>query len=164
MRHCWSNVVGFDGLTACWHGSYAPCRFEDKDVCHYYLAGMCPFEEFERTKHDVGPCPLAMGHDDDLRAEFEVRRSSVCSFPYGHAGLSCEQPSDEGCLQKLRPEEKDRLGFERELLKYIEKLMLELSTKVRRNEERLAKENVPVIAIDDQVCAFFDSSMSFPGV
>ena len=29
--------------------------------------------------------------------------------------------------------------------------MLELKTKVRRNEERLAKENVPVIAIDDQV-------------
>ncbi|CAL5218741.1 g457 [Coccomyxa viridis] len=97
-------------------------RLDDKDVCHYYLAGMCPFEEFERTKHDVGPCPLAAGHDDDLRAEFEA----------------------------LRPEEKDRLGFERELLKYIDKLMLELNTKVRRNEERLAKENVPVIGIDDQ--------------
>ena len=44
-------------------------------MCHYYLAGMCPFEEFERTKHDVGPCPLATGHDDDLRAEFEVSSS-----------------------------------------------------------------------------------------
>ena len=55
-------------------------------------------------------------------------------------------------MQALSPEDKERLGFERELLKYIEKLMLELKTKVRRNEERLAKENVPVIAIDDQVC------------
>ena len=54
-------------------------------------------------------------------------------------------------LQALSPEDKERLGFEPELLKYIEKLMLELKTKVRRNEERLAKENVPVIAIDDQV-------------
>ena len=45
-------------------------RFEDKDVCHYYLAGMCPYEEFERTKHDVGPCPLV--HDDELKADFAV--------------------------------------------------------------------------------------------
>ncbi len=36
--------------------------------------------------------------------------------------------------------------------------MLELNTKVRRNEERLAKENVPVISIDDQVCTFSGSS------
>ena len=47
-------------------------RFEDKDVCHYYLAGMCPYEEFERTKHDVGPCPLV--HDDELKADFAVGR------------------------------------------------------------------------------------------
>ncbi|CAK0773646.1 hypothetical protein CVIRNUC_004087 [Coccomyxa viridis] len=95
-------------------------RFEDKDVCHYYLAGMCPYEEFERTKHDVGPCPLV--HDDELKADFAA----------------------------LSPREKDRLGFERELLKYIDKLMLELKTKVRRNEERLTKENVPVTSIEDQ--------------
>ena len=29
--------------------------------------------------------------------------------------------------------------------------MLELKTKVRRNEERLTKENVPVTSIEDQV-------------
>lgn len=29
--------------------------------------------------------------------------------------------------------------------------MLELKTKVRRNEERLIKENVPVTSIEDQV-------------
>ena len=54
-------------------------------------------------------------------------------------------------LQALSPREKDLLGFERELLKYIDKLMLELKTKVRRNEERLTKENVPVVSIEDQV-------------
>ena len=56
-------------------------------------------------------------------------------------------------MQALSPEEKGRLGFERELLKYIDKLMLELKTKVRRNEDRLVKENVPVIEINDQVRA-----------
>lgn len=54
-------------------------------------------------------------------------------------------------LQALSPSEKDRLGFERELLRYIDKLMLELKTKVRRNEERLAKEFIPMVGIDDQV-------------
>ena len=65
------------------------------------------------------------------------------------------------CLQALSPEEKGRLGFERELLKYIDKLMLELKTKVRRNEDRLVKENVPVIEINDQVCAPSHSSGYF---
>ncbi len=50
-------------------------RFEDEGICHYYLVGMCPYEEFERTKHDVGPCPLI--HDDDLRDQFQVRSCSV---------------------------------------------------------------------------------------
>ncbi len=45
-------------------------RFEDEGICHYYLVGMCPYEEFERTKHDVGPCPFV--HDDDLRDQFQV--------------------------------------------------------------------------------------------
>ena len=123
---------------------------------------MCPFEEFERTKHDVGPCPLATGHDDDLRAEFEVSSATVlcalCWLCSSCLGLVFEWSSKEACLQVLRPEEKDRLGFELELLKYIDKLMLELNTKVRRNEERLAKENVPVIGIDDQVRASLNSS------
>jgi len=55
-------------------------------VCHYYLAGMCPYEEFERTKHDVGPCPLALGHDEALKAEFDVRRLSPLT---GHLCPSC---------------------------------------------------------------------------
>ena len=45
-------------------------QFTDKDICHFYLCGMCPHEEFERTKHDVGPCPLL--HDEDLRADWQV--------------------------------------------------------------------------------------------
>ena len=36
-----------------------------------FIVGMCPYEEFERTKHDVGPCPLI--HDEELQAEWKVR-------------------------------------------------------------------------------------------
>ena len=75
-----------------------------------------------------------------------------------------ESKSPALSLQALSPREKDRLGFERELLKYIDKLMLELKTKVRRNEERLTKENVPVTSIEDQVrsTALSMSLLRFP--
>lgn len=33
---------------------------------------MCPYYEFERTKHDFGPCPLI--HDDELKDEWKVSR------------------------------------------------------------------------------------------
>ena len=53
-------------------------QFTDKDICHFYLCGMCPYEEFERTKHDVGPCPLL--HDEDLRADWQVRLPTCASW------------------------------------------------------------------------------------
>lgn len=51
-------------------------KFSDADVCHFYVVGMCPYEEFERTKHDFGACPLI--HDDDLKAQWEVRIPEPC--------------------------------------------------------------------------------------
>jgi hypothetical protein len=40
-------------------------KFTDADVCKFYLCGFCPYEEFQRTKHDVGPCPMV--HDDHCK-------------------------------------------------------------------------------------------------
>ena len=45
-------------------------KLTDRDVCKMFIVGMCPYEEFERTKHDVGPCPLI--HDEELQAEWKV--------------------------------------------------------------------------------------------
>ncbi|KAK9916020.1 hypothetical protein WJX75_007379 [Coccomyxa subellipsoidea] len=95
-------------------------KFTDPDVCHFYIVGMCPYEEFERTKHDFGACPLI--HDDDLKAQWEA----------------------------LDDRSRERLGFEKELYKWIDKLMLELKAKIRRNEERLASEVAPPISLEDQ--------------
>ncbi|EIE25974.1 hypothetical protein COCSUDRAFT_46447 [Coccomyxa subellipsoidea C-169] len=81
---------------------------------------MCPYEEFERTKHDFGACPLI--HDDDLKAQWE----------------------------DLDDRSRERLGFEKELYKWIDKLMLELKAKIRRNEERVASEMAPPISLEDQ--------------
>ena len=50
-------------------------KLTDRDVCKMFIVGMCPYEEFERTKHDVGPCPLI--HDEELQAEWKVRQQKT---------------------------------------------------------------------------------------
>ena len=86
-------------------------------------AGFCPFTEFERTKHDFGACQNL--HDDSCKADWE----------------------------KLDDKEKDRLGYERELKRWIDKLMGDLRAKIARNEERLAQQE-NVVLPDDQVTLF----------
>ena len=56
-------------------------------------------------------------------------------------------------MQKLDDKSKERLGFERELYKYLDKLMLELASKIRRNTDRLAAEEAAPLPPADQVCA-----------
>lgn len=66
---------------------------------------MCPYEEFERTKHDVGPCPLA--HDDDLRDQFQVRSCSVTArlqLQQGYVMLRLKDecvPANNACTSLL---------------------------------------------------------------
>ena len=130
-------------------------KFTDPDICHYYLCGMCPFEEFERTKHDVGACPLL--HDEDLKADWEVRRRMQGSMHHSmhvHPLYSIISLSTFGFLQKLDDKSKERLGFERELYKYLDKLMLELASKIRRNTDRLAAEEAAPLPPADQACPY----------
>lgn len=54
-------------------------------------------------------------------------------------------------VQKLDDKSKERLGFERELYKYLDKLMLELASKIRRNTDRLAAEEAAPLPPGDQV-------------
>ena len=55
-------------------------------------------------------------------------------------------------MQALDDASKERLGFERELYKYLDKLMLELAAKIRRNSDRLAAEEAAPLPPADQVC------------
>lgn len=52
---------------------------------------------------------------------------------------------------KLDDREKDRLGYERELKRWLDKLMGDLRSKIQRNEERLAQQEAVVFLPDDQV-------------
>ncbi len=79
-------------------------------------------QEFERTKHDYGACPLI--HDDDAKARWDAL-------------------DDAG---------KERLGHEHTLMKWLDQLMADLSAKIKKNTERLkAEQESPVYLKDDQV-------------
>ena len=52
--------------------------------------------------------------------------------------------------QALDDKSKDRLGHERELFKYLDRLMTELRAKKRRNEDRLAADAAIPISAEDQ--------------
>ena len=84
------------------------------------LAGFCPFTEFERTKHDFGLCTNL--HDDNAKADWDA----------------------------MDDRERDRLGYERELKKWLDKLMVDLKQKISRNETRLAAQEDVVLLPEDQ--------------
>lgn len=44
-------------------------RWDDEDVCQYYVCGFCPHDLFFNTKFDLGPCPY--DHEDPLREQFQ---------------------------------------------------------------------------------------------
>merc|ERR1712200_245263 len=44
-------------------------RWDDPDVCKYYLCGFCPHELFTNTRADLGLCNKI--HDDALRKEYQ---------------------------------------------------------------------------------------------
>lgn len=71
---------------------------------------MCPYEEFRKTKNDLG---------------------------------SCSKEHDAQCLQewnRLSDREKDSYGYERDLLRWLDKLLVDLK---KRKEANLAKINAP---------------------
>lgn len=79
-------------------------------------------QEFERTKHDFGQCPLI--HDDDAKERWDAL--------------------DDGG--------KERLGHEHALMKWLDQLMADLRAKIKKNTERLrAEQESPVYLKDDQV-------------
>ena len=84
-------------------------------------AGFCPFTEFERTKHDFGLCQNL--HDETCKADWDA----------------------------MDERDRDRLSYERDLKKWLDKLMIDLKQKIARNEARLAAQEDVVLLPEDQV-------------
>uniref|UniRef100_A0ACD5YTK7 Uncharacterized protein n=1 Tax=Avena sativa TaxID=4498 RepID=A0ACD5YTK7_AVESA len=48
-------------------------KYDDRDVCRLFLAGLCPHDLFQLTKMDLGPCPKL--HSLQLRKEYEEAKA-----------------------------------------------------------------------------------------
>lgn len=48
-------------------------KYNDRDICRLFLAGLCPHELFQLTKMDMGPCPKV--HSLQLRKEYEEAKA-----------------------------------------------------------------------------------------
>lgn len=109
-------------------GSRPARKFNDEEVCKYALCGFCPYEEFDKTRTDYGACPAV--HDDRCKTQWEA----------------------------LTDEERAKYPYERELKKWLDKMVDDLGKKVKRNQERLDSEANPSFLPDDQVCSRWNAT------
>lgn len=94
-------------------------RFDDPEVCKYALAGLCPYGLFKNTKSDLGLCKYEM-HEEQL----------------GWEELQAQ-------WDQLSERDKERYGYERELLALLETLTRDMDRKIERQRDRADKESAP---------------------
>lgn len=92
-------------------------RFNDPEVCKYALAGLCPYGLFKNTKSDLGVCKYSV-HDDDV--QWDVVKEN---------------------WDNLSIKEKDRYGYERELMTLLNQLCRDMNRKIERQKERAIIES-----------------------
>ncbi|CAF2321912.1 unnamed protein product [Brassica napus] len=92
---------------------YKEIKWDDREVCAFYMVRFCPHDLFVNTKSDLGACSRV--HDPKLKESFE------------------NSPRHDSYVPK----------FEAELVQFCEKLVNDLDRKVRRGRERLAQELEP---------------------
>lgn len=92
---------------------YKEIKWDDKEVCAFYMVRFCPHDLFVNTRSDLGPCPRI--HDQKLKESFE------------------KSPRHDAYVPK----------FEAELAQFCERLVMDLDRRVRRGRERLSQEVEP---------------------
>ena len=100
-------------------------KFSDPEVCKYYLCGLSPLVAFRNTKAA-----------DDV---------------YRHLGGDYNKICDDACKAEwdaLPREEKDRYGYEYDLMVLCERLAADCDRRIDRAQDRIAKENAPAPLTD----------------
>ncbi|CAM9837668.1 unnamed protein product, partial [Laminaria digitata] len=87
-------------------------RVWDDDICKPYLCGLCPYVDFRNTRSDLGEHPPNQEHDAEVKADWD----------------------------KLSQDDKDKYGYERELMAYLADLVVACDRRVDKNKERLKLE------------------------
>ncbi|KAK6250436.1 hypothetical protein SCA6_004441 [Theobroma cacao] len=142
---------------------YREIRWDDKEVCGFYMVRFCPHDLFVNTRSDLGPCPRV--HDQKLKERCKLWDSIkplglnyilAASLASGSAALVCPICSLAGCyfpqlvfeicdfsFEKSPRHDAYVPKFEAELAQFCEKLVMDLDRRVRRGRERLAQEVEP---------------------
>ncbi|XP_022731154.1 luc7-like protein 3 isoform X2 [Durio zibethinus] len=120
---------------------YREIRWDDKEVCAFYMVRFCPHDLFVNTRSDLGPCPRV--HDQKLKDR------TFYAFPGQHIFFmivlwdSYFKLLFEICdfsFEKSPRHDAYVPKFEAELAQFCEKLVMDLDRRVRRGQERLAQE------------------------
>lgn len=81
----------------------------DPKACRSYIVGTCPHDLFTNTKQDLGQCPKI--HNEALKTEYE----------------------------ELPEREKQRLGFEYDYMRDVQKYIEECNRRIEAAQRRLEK-------------------------
>ncbi len=110
--------------------------FHDREVCKYFLCGICPYLLFNATKSDLGRCPKKICDNSDA---LELRQKYA----------------------RVPQNEKDLDGYEYELMKHLEDLVHSCDLRIERNKRRSEKETAiseenlqKIAAIEKQIAIF----------
>ncbi|GAB2227799.1 hypothetical protein Droror1_Dr00009626 [Drosera rotundifolia] len=95
---------------------YREIKWDDKEVCAFYMVRFCPHDLFVNTRSDLGVCPRI--HDQKLKESFE------------------QSPRHDAYVPR----------FEAELAQFCQKLIHDLDRRVNRGKERLSQELEPIPA------------------
>mmetsp|Transcript_6135 Transcript_6135/g.9249 ORF Transcript_6135/g.9249 Transcript_6135/m.9249 type:complete len:473 (-) Transcript_6135:168-1586(-) len=90
-------------------------HFSDDQVCKYFLCGLCPYIAFNSTKSDMGKCPYPICGDIDAN--------------------TCKAEWD-----KLSQDEKDKYGYERQLLNTLENIVRQCDKKIAQQKCRAEQD------------------------
>ncbi|KAH9647701.1 Arginine-aspartate-rich RNA binding protein-like [Citrus sinensis] len=99
---------------------YKEIKWDDKEVCPFYMVRFCPHDLFVNTRSDLGPCPRI--HDQKLKESFE------------------KSPRHDAYVPKF---EAELAQFCEKLVGFIFILVMDLDRRVRRGRERLSQEVEP---------------------
>jgi len=93
-------------------------NFTDRDVCKYFICGLCPHDLFTNTRKEMGPCSNLHSEPQKIQYEF------------------------------LDDEQKREYGYEQQLARFLEDLIRECDRTIIRQEQKLKENEAEKLEND----------------
>ncbi|KAI1717302.1 LUC7 N-terminus domain-containing protein [Ditylenchus destructor] len=111
-------------------------RYEDTEVCKFFLVSFCPHELFTNTKADLGPCPKY--HDENLRIAYQKSEDfEKLGYERTFYRFLCKMYDE---IQRKIQKNKERLALTQgHLMNIDEATRLRLTEKISNLEKEIAE-------------------------